>query len=257
LADANSNLSDELLEEKNTYQPTPLKNANYDGINKGYVRDNLLEELKNNNNLNILKTSSSYMDETKLQDIKNIKEIKSAKKYYETQLNSEAEKNFKKIVATAMVIEKEVNKTKELQEMPTNQIATVVDKNLSQSKVVYKIGQGEMTNIEGIEAMLDNEVSATEVVITQTTAQAGEKIGAKIGMALGSVFGPAGTVVGGQIGAMVGRMGGHVVGEVIHYGLKKVVPVVVEMIKSAGNWVKKTIGNIAKKTVKFFNKLFS
>jgi len=253
LAKANVQLSDKIFETENSYQSEPLNNPKYEGINKGIIRDNILKELNNNA---ILSMMPSQKEEETTKPQEQI-EVKMAKQFYETILNSEVEKNFKKLVASVVVIDKEINKNPELQEINTSQIASIVDNNLSKSKIIYKVGQGEITNLQGMETMIDKEVSTAGVAIKQAASKVGARVGARIGQAIGSVFGVGGTVVGEKIGTVVGMLAGYVAGDVIHEGLKKITPVVVQTIKTAGNWAKETINNFAQKASNFFNKIFS
>ena len=97
-------------------------------------------------------------------------------------------------------------------------------------KILGKMGAGDLTLREGIDAMQQTTASCIAGLAASTK-------GAALGAAVGTVLGPIGTAIGGFVGGTVGYMAGSTVGKVLVQAAQKVRDKAVSYIKSAANTV--------------------
>lgn len=98
-------------------------------------------------------------------------------------------------------------------------------------KISKKIATGEITVIEGIDAIEEN-------TITSVAGLYAMEVGAKAGAAIGSVFGPVGSAIIGFIGGTLGFMGGSEVGRRCSAGFRTLRESACEILSSIGGGIK-------------------
>lgn len=101
-----------------------------------------------------------------------------------------------------------------LKQTPAGQIATATYIALENIKVLWKLGRGEITTDEALDAM--GEITTVVLVTTFAMAE-----GSAIGMQIGAVFGPIGAAIGAFIGGVVAGIAGNAAGKLIYAGAKK------------------------------------
>ena len=94
---------------------------------------------------------------------------------------------------------------------------------IENSKVLYKLGNGEITSLEAVDRM-------GEATTIGVTSHMGFLYGAEIGATLGSVVPGVGNIVGGIVGASAGSF----IGKAIYNGEKKLAKIKIAIIKSIG-----------------------
>ena len=94
---------------------------------------------------------------------------------------------------------------------------------IENSKVLYKLGNGEITSLEAVDRM-------GEATTIGVTSHMGFLYGAEIGATLGSVVPRVGNIVGGIVGAIAGSF----IGKAIYNGEKKLAKIKIAIIKSIG-----------------------
>ena len=125
-----------------------------------------------------------------------------------------------------------------LKSVKGNVIANAACAAVENVKIIAKLGSGELTGAEALDAAGRANCS---LVGSLALAAKGAGIGASIGAALG----PVGAVVGGFVGGVVGGIGGSVIGEAIYEGAKKVCKTVCKIVSSCASAVCNTVGKIA------------
>lgn len=125
-----------------------------------------------------------------------------------------------------------------LKSVKGNVIANAACAAVENVKIIAKLGSGELTGAEALDAAGRANCS---LVGSLALAAKGAGVGATIGAALG----PVGAAVGGFIGGVVGGIGGSVVGEAVYEGAKKVCKTVCNVVSSCARAVGQTVGKIA------------
>ena len=125
-----------------------------------------------------------------------------------------------------------------LKSVKGNVIANAACAAVENVKIIAKLGSGELTGAEALDAAGRANCS---LVGSLALAAKGAGVGASIGAALG----PVGAVVGGFVGGVVGGIGGSVIGEAIYEGAKKVCKTVCKIVSSCASAVCNTVGKIA------------
>ncbi|MDE1169345.1 MAG: hypothetical protein PW845_29210 [Pseudomonas sp.] len=121
-----------------------------------------------------------------------------------------------------------------LRNTPAGLITNIACVGLQNAKVLYKLGTGELTQGEALDAI-------GNTTVTTTMAIAGATEGAALGAAIGTVFGPIGTVVGGFVGGVAGGIAGGQIGEVIYTAGKAVAKTAVKVLASAAQGVGRAV----------------
>lgn len=128
-----------------------------------------------------------------------------------------------------------------LKETPPGRIAAASFVALENVKTLWKLGKGEITRDEALDA-----IGETTTVAVASLAAAAE--GAALGATLGSVFGPVGTAIGGFTGGLVAGMAGSVAAKAIYEGGKAVVSKVADMassgVRALGNGVRNLASSV-------------
>lgn len=112
-----------------------------------------------------------------------------------------------------------------------NVIAGIAFGAVENAKIMYKVGQGDLTIKEGLNEM---EMSTAGVV----GGIAGTAKGASVGAAIGTALGPVGTAVGGVVGGVLGGIAGSAVGKGIAKGTQKIRRAIGKRINKAKDAVK-------------------
>lgn len=112
-----------------------------------------------------------------------------------------------------------------LRNTPAGLISNIACVGLQNAKVLYKLGKGELTQGEALEAI-------GNTTVTTTMAIAGATKGASVGAAIGTVFGPVGIAVGGFVGGVAGGIAGGQIGEVVYNAGKAVAKTAVRVVAS-------------------------
>lgn len=176
----------------------------------------------------------------------NGEEIK-AEEVVETAIKTGADTGVKVGVASAIKIGAEKGIIKAIPAgTPAGIIANVAFVAVENVKILGKVAAGEMTQKEGLSAMMD-------VTISAAVGFKGAAVVGNIGMAVGALFGPVGVVVGGIIGGAVGYMAGSAVGKAVSKGVKTVAAAAKTVVKTVGKAIVDTGGAIwngVKTTVK-------
>jgi hypothetical protein len=216
-----------------------LQNNDFEGLNKSAIANDFETEIKKNSEI-----GSIIIEDNELIKFENIdKEIQAVKDYFEADFVSPKNLKFKKAVSTAAVIAQKKNLLSDkYKDKSPEEISLIVDRGVTTAKVMYQVGKNKLSALNGLEYIIDRNVSILNTVIVKTTTKYGEYFGGNVGAAIGSIFGPAGTVAGATIGAIVGKASGNAIGKLIGEGVKKVSKAVISGIK----YVKDKVGNFIK-----------
>jgi hypothetical protein len=114
---------------------------------------------------------------------------------------------------------------KALKNTPAGRIANIAFVALENAKVLFKLGKGEITREQALDAM-------GNVTVTCVLSLAASAAGAELGAAIGCVFGPVGAVVGGFIGGLAAGMAGGAIADKVYQGGKTVARAALDMAKS-------------------------
>jgi hypothetical protein len=208
----------------------------FEGLNAKVIVSDLTSEIRDNTLLGAISFESGSINIDKKH-----KEIKAVKEYFESKLDSPNDPLFVKAVSTATVIAKDKGLLPKVFENKSPEaLAMIVDKGVTNAKVFSKIGSGELSLMDGVDYMIDRNVSRIGSIVVKSCTEVGGKIGTNVGAFVGSIFGPAGTALGAAVGNVVGKVAGYAVGNLITTGLKK-----------AGAWVKDTARNVYDGCVNF------
>lgn len=112
-----------------------------------------------------------------------------------------------------------------LRNTPAGLITNIACVGLQNAKVLYKLGKGELTQGEALDAI-------GNTTVTTSMAIAGATKGAAAGAAIGTVFGPVGTAVGGFIGGVAGGIAGGQIGEVVYEAGKALGKTAIKVVAS-------------------------
>ncbi len=137
------------------------------------------------------------------------------------------------IITTAILISARNGWIKALQHTPAGKIASIVYIGVQNAKILYQIGQGKLTPLDGLHEMQKTTLSAVGGLI-------GAGKGALIG---GSVGGPVGAIVGGIIGGIAGSSAG----EIMSAGLNKIKPTLKNVIKKSYSIAKTAVKSYLKR----------
>lgn len=208
-----------------------LVSNNFADLNKTAIGNNLKEEIKLNTLLNAIALESISNEEIN-------QECKAAQAYFAAPLDSETDNDLKKVVAAAVEIAKKKNLlADDLANASTEQIAVTVDNGVTAAKVAYKMAEGEISVIDGLDYLIDKAAARVKVVVDTACQTVGSNVGAVIGAALGELFSPAGATLGAKVGRAVGAAAGKKVAEFVSKG--------VDMVASAAKSVARTVCNVA------------
>lgn len=108
---------------------------------------------------------------------------------------------------------------------PAGRITSAVYIGLENAKILYKLGKGELTGPEALDAMGTISSSALGGLV-------GAGLGMTKGAAIGVVFGPVGALVGGFVGGVAGGMAGSPIGNALYAGGKVLVKTAASMLKT-------------------------
>ena len=129
----------------------------------------------------------------------------------------------------------------------------LADKGLCESKAAYDIGNGNGSEQDIIENLIDRETARVSVWMQENGAELVEKgctaAGVFIGMKLTPIFGPKAVAVCTKIGEFVGKKIGAIGTKLIDEGTRKIA----SYAKTLYNKAKTAVVDIAKKTI---SKLF-
>ena len=146
--------------------------------------------------------------------------------YFESSIKSGANVGIQTAVAGGAVVAVKNGWIKALQGTPAGMIANIVYVGMENVKVMYKVLKGELSPLEGLDA-LGNVTTSTICGICGSVE--GGTLGAIIGTA---VLPGIGTVIGGFIGAVAGGIAGSSIGSAIYEGSKMLVKAGVGLLKS-------------------------
>lgn len=131
-----------------------------------------------------------------------------------------------------------------LKETPAGRIASATFIALENVKVLWKLGRGEITTDEALDAI--GETTTVAVVSMAAMAE-----GAAIGASIGSVLGPIGLAIGGFTGGLVAGMAGGVAGKTIYDGAKALGAKVVAVTSTAVNAAKESTSRMVDSVLSF------
>ena len=137
-----------------------------------------------------------------------------------------------------------------LRSTPAGLITNIVCVGIQNAKVLYKLGKGELTGEEALDAI-------GNTTITTTMAIAGATEGATLGAAIGTVFGPVGTAVGGFVGGVAGGIAGGQIGEIVYNAGKVVAKTAAKVIASVTENASHVIKSFSRGISNFASNLLS
>lgn len=108
---------------------------------------------------------------------------------------------------------------------PAGLITNIACVGLQTAKVLYKLGTGELTQGEALDAI-------GNTTVTTSIAIAGATKGATVGATIGTVFGPVGIAVGGFVGGVAGGIAGSQIGEVVYNAGKTLAKTAIKVVAS-------------------------
>lgn len=106
---------------------------------------------------------------------------------------------------------------------------------IENAKVLYKLGNGDITSIEAIDGM-------GEATTIGVASHIGFLSGAELGATLGSIAPGIGNVIGGIVGAIAGS----VIGKAVYNGAKRIVKGAVSTVKSVGSTIYSGVKSVAR-----------
>ncbi len=106
---------------------------------------------------------------------------------------------------------------------------------IENAKVLYKLGNGDITPIEAIDGMGE-----------ATTIGVASHFGFLSGFELGATLGSIAPGIGNVIGGIVGAIAGSVVGKAVYNGAKRIVKGALSTVKSVGSTICSGVKSIAK-----------
>ena len=106
---------------------------------------------------------------------------------------------------------------------------------IENAKVIYKLGNGDITPIEAVDGM-------GEATTIGVASHIGFLSGAELGATLGSIAPGIGNVIGGIVGAVAGS----VVGKAVYNGAKRIVKGAVSTVKSIGSAICSGVKSVAR-----------
>lgn len=136
-----------------------------------------------------------------------------------------------------------------LRKTPAGRLADMAYLGLQNAKVLYKLGKGELTKAEALDAM-----GETTVGCLLSLAAASE--GASIGASIGAVFGPVGIAVGGFVGGVAGGMAGGAVARTVYEAGKAIVSRAVDTVRDTAARVGAGVVEFGLSVGKVFASLF-
>jgi hypothetical protein len=137
-----------------------------------------------------------------------------------------------------------------LKQTPAGRIANIVFIAMENAKIVYKLGRGELSTREALEAMAE---TTTVAIVSLAWAAEGMLLGAEIGL----VLGPWGALVGGFVGGLVGGFAGGAVARTMFAGYKVVTKAATNVVKEAATAVADGVRGAARATASVFSAVFS
>lgn len=111
-----------------------------------------------------------------------------------------------------------------LKKTPAGRLADMAYVGLQNARILYKLGTGELTGAEALDAMGATTVNC---VLSLAAASQGMSLGASIGV----VLGPLGVAVGGFIGGVAGGIAGGAVAGQIYEGGKKIAARAIDTVR--------------------------
>lgn len=137
-----------------------------------------------------------------------------------------------------------------LRNTPAGLITNIACVGLQNAKILYKLGKGELTQSEALDAI-------GNTTVTTSMAIAGATKGASLGAAIGTVFGPIGTAVGGFVGGVAGGIAGGQIGEIVYEAGKTMAKTAVKVVASIAEGAGRTIESIGRGISNFASSLLS
>ncbi|MCU1733603.1 MULTISPECIES: hypothetical protein [unclassified Pseudomonas] len=133
---------------------------------------------------------------------------------------------------------------------PAGLITNIACVGLQNAKILYKLGKGELTGEEAVDAI-------GNTTVTTTMAIAGATKGASLGAAIGTVFGPVGIAVGGFVGGVAGGIAGGQIGEVVYSAGKAVAKTALKTVARVVEGAGRALESIGRGMSNFASSLFS
>ncbi|WP_409305733.1 hypothetical protein [Peribacillus sp. SCS-155] len=239
LSSSNNSLIKSIFEEDSIIS-IPLKDSQYEDLNKKAIIEDFLTDIKNNTLLSIV----SFDKEKGVAFNKNHKELKILQDYFNERMDSPLDINVKKVATTGVLIANKKGYIPFLKDKSIDEMAMIVDRGLTSAKIAYKIAKGEIDPINAVDYMIDRTTSTVKTAVTKVCRKAGGAIGSKVGGFVGSVFGPAGTVIGSKVGRIVGEVAGQAVGNCISKGIEKISTKAKEFVSNTWSSIKSATGNV-------------
>jgi len=137
-----------------------------------------------------------------------------------------------------------------LRNTPAGLITNIACVGLQNAKILYKLGKGELTKDEALDAI-------GNTTVTTTIAIAGATKGAALGAAIGTVFGPVGTAVGGFVGGVAGGIAGGQIGEVVYNAGKAVAKTAVKVAATVLDGAGRVLESVGRGISNFASNLLS
>ena len=149
------------------------------------------------------------------------------KEFFESSLKSCGHVGLQVAVSGALVVAiKSGWLGKALKNTPAGRIANIAFVALENAKVLFKLGKGEITRDQALDAM-------GNVTVTCALSLAATAAGAELGAAIGCVFGPVGAIVGGFLGGLAAGIAGGAIADKVYQGGKAVTRAALDMAESA------------------------
>ncbi|WP_459720316.1 hypothetical protein [Paraburkholderia sp. 2C] len=133
---------------------------------------------------------------------------------------------------------------------PAGRIANIVFIGMENAKILYKLGRGELSAPEALEAMAE---TTTVALASLAAAAEGTLLGAEIGM----VFGPWGALVGGFVGGLVGGFAGGTVARTMFAAQKAVAKAATHVLKDVASVAADGVRHAAKAVASVFSAVFA
>lgn len=209
--------------------------------NKYTITKNLGKQFLTNAGLSVLLHGGRIFGERILNKVlgrKNNPVSNDINAFFESSINSTKDIGIQTAITGAVVVAARNGWIKILKNTPAGRIASIVYVTLENLKILYKVGKGELTLAEGLDAM----GNVTTICVSSLICM---KAGASIGAAIGTIFGPVGTVIGSVAGGIIGGIAGNKIGSKIYEGAKKLITkakdFVIKTYSAVKNFVKEKI----------------
>lgn len=246
---ANGEVSSTLFGENVLEPALPVSNYEFADLNARTIAKRIHQEIQDATLLGAISVDEGF----NLHINPDHQEVKAAKKFLDSALDSPTDAGFKKVVSGAVDITKRSGKIPTLQGKSPEEVSLIVEQGVTVAKLGYKVANGEFQPTDVTDYLIDKTAARVSTILKLVVSKTGMSYGTLIGASIGSVFSPAGAFVGAGVGAVIGAIAGEKVGKVLATGIKKVAHIAKEVCKAGWRKAKEVLDNIREKFWSIFS----